>query len=440
MNNILKETISIIEKYKNAPDFLDALFDKDKEDALQGRPVLICCAGCLGQRMLSVLKNSGIQPVAICENDSGKIGTRHIDTPIISFADAFRKYPDALFVIAVKKHQAAILSQLMVIGVSPQAIKCSDEKSLLLYEYIGIGTHAYLSSCLTRCAPQTYLDYLKSRQESIAKAYDILGDNRSRELLITKLALTASQGQFSLFAHYISTFSEPYRDFGPMGYDGTPEDYYYFNNDIFCIRDNEIYIDVGAFDGDTIETFLDACTRNSKSFEKIIAFEPDPDCFRKLAEKYSNEEKIALKQLGLWSKTTQLRFASSTAAPSKGYTEQGAAISQNGDIIIDVTSLDDFLGGQKVTLLKMDPPGNIVPKVLHGAASTIKRHRPNLAAGAYHGPDSIFEIPLLVHDICPDYRIVLRQNTCHLCDTDLLATVQEAPPQKKPLTDILIIT
>jgi len=74
MNNTLKETISIIEQYENTPDFLDALFDKDKEDALKGRPVLICCAGCLGQRMLTVLKNSGIQPVAICENDSKKSG------------------------------------------------------------------------------------------------------------------------------------------------------------------------------------------------------------------------------------------------------------------------------------------------------------------------------------------------------------------------------
>jgi len=38
MNNTLKETISIIEQYENTPDFLDALFDKDKEDALKGRP------------------------------------------------------------------------------------------------------------------------------------------------------------------------------------------------------------------------------------------------------------------------------------------------------------------------------------------------------------------------------------------------------------------
>ncbi len=196
-------------------------------------------------------------------------------------------------------------------------------------------------------------------------------------LLTTKLALLASHGQFTLFSDYIHEFSEPYRDFGLLGYEGTPEDYYYFNNDIFNINDNELYIDVGAFDGDTIDTFIDACTKNGKQYQEIIAFEPDPGCFEKLHKKYSSHKNISLQQIGLWSSTTQVRFLSTQG----GAYEQGAAISESGDITIHTTSLDDFLKGSRVSLIKMDPPGNILPEVIKGAGfhdsetPTKPRHR-----------------------------------------------------------------
>ncbi len=427
MNTILREILSLVEQYKDTPDFLDVLFGKDKTDAVNGKPVIICCAGDLGTQMLSVLQRAGIFPVALCDNDPAKAGLLHLQTPILPFDEAFRIHPDAFFIIATHKQRANVHRQLIEIGVTPRSIKCTDQNTDLIYLYIGVGTQIPIQISRESHPSQRYIDYLKSKQESIAKAHDILCDEKSRQLLITKLALLASEGQFSLFAEYIYKFSEPYRDFGLMGYDGTPEDYYYFNNDIFGINDGEIYIDVGAFDGDTIETFIDACTRNGKSYQKIIAFEPDPGCFSKLSKNYADQEKIELHQLGLWSTSTQLRFFSTNA----GAYEQGASISESGDIVIDVTSLDDFLQGKCITLLKMDPPGNIIPEVLRGAASTIRKYRPNLAMGAYHGPDSIFEIPILLHDICPEYRMALRQNTCHLSDTDLLATISELQDQRQ---------
>jgi len=422
MNNVFKEINSIAEQYTSSIGFLDALFGEEKEDVINGKPVVICCAGDLGKHMLTTLRRHGISPVALCDNDPRKVGSSHLQTPILSFDDAFAAHPGAIFVIAAYKQRKEIFRQLTEMGIRSQSIKCTDEKSDLIYLYIGTGTQSQLSLTQKACTPLRFIDYLEQKQDRIAAAHDILCDDKSRRLLITKLALLGSHGQFSLFSDYVRNFSEPYRDFGLMGYDGTPEDYYYFNNDIFKMADDEVYIDVGAFDGDTVETFIDACKRNNKSYHEIIAFEPDPGCFQKLSQNYAGQEKIVLSKLGLWSESTQLKFFSTDG----GAYEQGASISNAGDISIEVVSLDDFLQGKKITLLKMDPPGNIIPDVLRGAQSTIQKHHPNLAIGAYHGPDSLFEIPLQVHRLSSKYRIALRQNTCHLSDTDLLATTAAA--------------
>jgi len=131
-------------------------------------------------------------------------------------------------------------------GISQHAIRCSDTESELIYQYIGEGTQSQIALSTEALGTQKYIDYLVQRQDRISAAYDSFYDDKSRQLLVTKLAVLVSQGQFSLFSHFIKEFSDPYRDFGLMGYDGTPEDYYYFNNDFFEIENNEVYIDVGV--------------------------------------------------------------------------------------------------------------------------------------------------------------------------------------------------
>lgn len=114
-----------------------------------------------------------------------------------------------------------------------------------------------------------------------------------------------------------------------------------------------------------------------------------------------------------------MRFISS----EKAIHDQAGIISGTGDVEIEVVSLDDFLAGQEASFIKMDPGGNVIPEAIKGSATTLAKFRPKLAVGAYHGLESIYELPLLLNQICPDYRLYLRHNTFHLCDTDLYALV-----------------
>lgn len=421
MNRVLSEIVRLIEAAAGKPDFLDALFGENKEQALQGKPVVIFGSGSLGKEICSTLTKNGVQPVAFCDNDFRKAGSVIERLPVISFDELLRDHGNSLIVIAALKHRAEVARQLLEAGFSASDIACLDESSDFIYMYSMVGTQVLFSVYESESQPESYLDFLISNQDKIAQAHELLQDAKSKALLISKLALMASRGNFELFRTFISNFSEPYREFGLAGYNGTPEDHYYFNNDVIDISDGEIYVDVGAYDGDTIETFIKACRKKNVEYREIIAFEPDSVCFSRLLKQYGNHPGVSCYRTGLWSDSTTLRFKSSENAIH----DQAGEISDTGDVEIEVFSLDDFLKGRKVTFIKMDPGGNVIPQVLLGAAETIRKYRPKLAAGAYHGADSIFEIPLLVHKLCPDYRISLRHGTFHLCDTDLFATCQE---------------
>ena len=126
---------------------------------------------------------------------------------------------------------------------------------------------------------------------------------------------------------------------------------------------------------------------------------------------------ISSHKVGLWSKSEVLRFQSS----EKAFSTTASGITDCGDIEIQVVGLDEFLGGQDITIIKMDPPGNIIPEVLKGAAQTISRCKPKMVLNAYNTFEDIFEIPHLVHSLWPDYRLHLRHVSWTVSETDLFA-------------------
>jgi len=420
MNNILKQITEQIDSTREMPGFLEVLFGKHKQEALQGTSVVLFGAGGLGEELCSTLRSHGVYPVCFCDNNDSREGDIYCGIPVISFRQLKESYRENLIVIASHKYISPLTNQLLRNGFRPDRVLCksSDACAPIVFMYSMIGTRCLFGGYKKQCEPGTVLDVLLHHESPLSDAYNLLVDRHSKELFISKLALMASEDNFELFSNFIRSFSQPILEFGFGNYDGTPEDYFYFNNDVLSISPDEVYVDVGAYDGDTVLTFIDACRRNRMDYKWIHAFEPDPQCYNALVQNTAGYVNISCQQRGVWSKSQTLRFKSS----ENGIHDQAGAIDHSGNIEIDVVSLDDYLRGEKVSFIKMDPGGNVIPQAIQGAASTIARHRPKLALGAYHAVESMFEIPLLVHQICPDYKLSLRHNTYHLCDTDLYAT------------------
>lgn len=86
-----------------------------------------------------------------------------------------------------------------------------------------------------------------------------------------------------------------------------------------------------------------------------------------------------------WNKEDVLRFNTSGGGAS--------AIDDFGEDVIRVKKIDDVVGDEGCTFIKMDIEGSEL-KALEGAKETIKKFHPRLAISIYHRPEDIFEIPL----------------------------------------------
>lgn len=168
----------------------------------------------------------------------------------------------------------------------------------------------------------------------------------------------------------------------------------YFDTDVIKLNDREIYLDGGAFNGDTIMKFMERV----RGYEKIIAVEMDASNFQVLTKMCKNMENIEFIQAGLGEK--HMRQKADTGHHSASY------VSGNGTCEIEINSIDHLIHGP-VTFIKMDIEG-YEKDALKGAEKTIRKWRPKLAVCLYHKLEDLWEIPNLVKSWKLGYRLYFR--------------------------------
>ena len=173
-------------------------------------------------------------------------------------------------------------------------------------------------------------------------------------------------------------------------------------DDILKLGDNESYLDIGAYKGDTVEEFLHYCRG---SYSHIIAAEPDGKNFASLVKNCSELERFTAVNAAVSDRNGFIKFAARGGRHS--------SVSPCEKEIPCVTA-DIFCEGREVTYIKIDAEGAEIP-VLRGAVKTIKANKPKLNIALYHKSRDIFEIPLLVNEFCPDYRFEIRHHPCIPC-------------------------
>lgn len=190
---------------------------------------------------------------------------------------------------------------------------------------------------------------------------------------------------------------------------GTP----YFDPDIFEFSEKEIFVDAGAFHGETTIEFTKRCPL----YEKVYSFEPDRINFSKLiSDMQNNITDVEWINAGLWNENRTLYFERG------GDNGTGACIKHDGKERVSVVSLDHVLNGAKVTYIKMDIEGAEL-EALEGAKETIKKYKPKLAICVYHKYQDILAIPEYILELLPEYKLKLRHYTTYLYDTILYAYI-----------------
>ena len=82
--------------------------------------------------------------------------------------------------------------------------------------------------------------------------------------------------------------------------------------------------------------------------------------------------------------------------------------------------LDEFLKGERVTLMKMDIEGAEYD-ALKGAEYIIKTQKPRLAISIYHDKNHIVDIPALLLSFRSDYKFYIRHYSLLSNETVLYA-------------------
>ena len=163
------------------------------------------------------------------------------------------------------------------------------------------------------------------------------------------------------------------------------------------------FADLGAYRGDTLAEMLEY----AKDLEYAYALEPDSKTFKKLCafcESYSGGAKLYPKNIAAWSEKTTLIFNASSNRNSGAF----APTTNAKTVEIQADSLDNVLGKKGVDHIKYDVEG-AERQAIEGSVSTIKNHRPSLTVSVYHRSEDIFELPLQIKKIEPEYKLYLRR-------------------------------
>lgn len=163
----------------------------------------------------------------------------------------------------------------------------------------------------------------------------------------------------------------------------------------FVPGDDEIYVDVGAFDGDTVAKFIEATP--SGNYRRIHAFEPSTQSYQKLKAKAEWIPRLDTYQLALSDRNGAIdfltegssmgaRFASGTEGPEVSKVSVNAA---RLDFVVD-----------EATFVKVDVEG-FECDVVNGGRDLIKRCTPDLVIDTYHYANDalkVYETVMSLHE------------------------------------------
>lgn len=238
--------------------------------------------------------------------------------------------------------------------------------------------------------------------EAFAAVHELLDDARSRDVLRAVLAAMLT---------------------GEKSYcEAAFEKDQYFCLPRFCGVEKEIFVDAGAYVGDSVERFI---WTQYGVFTRIHAFEPGARQHRalkartdRLIEEWAlDPTSIVINRSGLGAGEAQMASASQSGQL------QSLALGSTADAgpgAVSVISLDRYLDGAPASFIKADVEG-MEMALLKGASETIVRCRPKLAICVYHYPSDIPQISSYLKSLVPDYRFALRHHSPQLMETVLYA-------------------
>jgi FkbM family methyltransferase len=352
----------------------------DEETSLFNGRFVLFGAGNMGRRILACLRQDGRYPLAFADNQSSQWGKTIDGLEVLSPGDAVTRYGDnAVFIVTIYNNQHSFpdtRNQLSGLGctkvVSVISLRWKYHETFLPYYRDDLPHRALLQ------AP------------AIRDAYALWSDELSRREYVAQVAWRL-HGDFDLLGR-----PDPEGEYFPAG--------------LIRPRADEFFVDVGAYDGDTVLKFV---RRQSGAFRGALALEPDPQNYGKLLRCLAGlpgdiSRRIASQPLAASSRARRLRFNSGEG--------MAASLNELGRTEVECVRLDDLLEECHPSYIKMDVEGAEM-EAIEGCRRILAKDRPVLAVCVYHAPDHLWTVPVAIRRACPQYRFFLRPHMPECWDT-----------------------
>lgn len=337
-----------------------------------GEALVLVGAGELGRESARRLAERGWSPTAFLDETPSLAGAEIDGVPVLALSDAVATYGEsAWFAVTIWSARHQYLRTRERLRAAGCARVCSfldlawSEPEALLPHY-GFDL------------PASTLEH----RARIEDAFRVLADDTARRQFLAHLRFRLARDHAALPVPSIPAYLDP---------------------QLVEPLERVTYVDGGAYNGDTLMAFLH---RYESQLDSALVFEPDPGNYERLLESVSGlapavRARVRCHRAALSDEDGEARLAARRS--------EASAIVPAGGLPVETVRLDALVSADVPgrVLIKLDVEGH-EQAAIRGAEHTIRATAPVVVACLYHRPADLWEIPLLLHELRPDFRLHVR--------------------------------
>lgn len=317
------------------------------------KPIVLYGMGNGADKIYNELKNNGIEIDGIFATAEFVRQKTVYGFPLVDYSVIKQKFGSVIVLVCFGTNRAEVFEEIN---------RISKEQELYFPDVPVYGEDIF------------NLQYAKENRKRLIDVYSRLADEKSKKTFENTVYYKLTGKCEYLYDCEVSV-DEPYENF-------------------FKLDNNETYLDLGAYNGDTLLDFKSRV----KNYKNIIAVEPNFRSFGKLKENtadFSNTEYVNVFI------SDQKKIIEISRGKGRGTAQIGSGVKVEAD------SVDNIVGDNLITLLKADVEGEEI-NMLKGAENTVKKCLPKMQIACYHRSDDLWTIPEAVLNITNDYDIYMR--------------------------------
>ncbi len=317
------------------------------------KPILLYGMGNGADKIINVLDSYGIKFQGVFASDGFVRNKLFHGRKIMSYTEARDIYSEMIVLLCFGSARE---------DVRENVLKIASEQELYAPEVPVVAGGLFCE------------EYYNSNKERFNWVYEQLCDEQSRKTYKNLIKYKLS-GKIEYLLECEVEDDEPYNSFLKLG-------------------NNESFLDLGAYTGDTVTDFI----KRVDGYKKIFAAEPDYKNFKKLTANTENFENVFCFNVGISDFCGLAPFSMNGGRNSK---------KEKGTKEIEFKTVDELVSQNEITYIKMDVEGE-EENTLKGAKNTILRNKPKMLVSAYHKTDDLILLPETVFNIRGDYKLYIR--------------------------------